>query len=158
MLEQREVDSYFMSEVSKSIGSESYSAERVRRFRENERKRLECERFNTDSENYGDRPSLEEVVAYAKEIGNGTDPYNFFTYYMQMGWKTKSGDPITDWKNTFCYWSANERNSTSGSSAPARRKKQIPESPNADAYRSLVYNLDEDGNSDRGVPYSESDK
>lgn len=83
-------------------------------------------------------PTLEEVAAYIQEIGGGVDAVRFFNTYTAQDWKTKNGSPITDWKSTVRYWQSNE-----GKFKAKSTVKSVPECKNADAYKSLVYNLDE---------------
>lgn len=87
---------------------------------------------------YGRIPSFEEVAAYIQEIGGGVDAVRFYNTYTAQGWKTKNGSPITDWKSTVRYWQSNE-----GKFKAKPKSKSVPECKNADAYKSLVYNLDE---------------
>ena len=54
------------------------------------------------------KPSLDDVKAYAKEIGSKVDPQRFFMWYEDKEWKT-GNEPITDWKALFRSWSADER-------------------------------------------------
>ena len=81
-------------------------------------------------------PSFSEVQAYIAETGGGVDPLRFYAFYNERGWTTTSGQPITDWQSLVKHWRTTER-------PMYNKKKEIPESPMADAYRSLVYNIDE---------------
>ena len=54
------------------------------------------------------KPSLDDVKAYAKEIGSKVDPQRFFMWYEDKEWKT-GNEPITDWKALFRSWTADER-------------------------------------------------
>ena len=49
-------------------------------------------------------PNREDVQRYAEANGIHTDLQRFFSYYEKTGWKTKSGQPITDWMGTLRYW------------------------------------------------------
>ena len=63
----------------------------------------------------------------------------FYTYYEQHQWKTKNGDDITDWMATLRYWEKRDGKFK-------KKKKQQQETPvseNAEAYASLILNLDE---------------
>lgn len=82
-------------------------------------------------------PAFEDVVRYVEEEGLGVSASKFYEYYTHRNWTTKNGEPIKDWKGTLRYWAQKERQ------RPGRNKKEIPESPMADAYRSLIYNMDE---------------
>lgn len=85
-------------------------------------------------------PTLEEIKAYVDEIGGGVDAVRFYNIYTSLGWKTKKGAPITDWKMTVMHWKQTEGKYQR---KPGPKGKDIPESPMADAYRSLIYNIDE---------------
>lgn len=61
-----------------------------------------------DQYSQGNGPTLDEVCAYAKEIGSKADPERFYDYYLARGWKV-GNDPINDWKALFRKWSESER-------------------------------------------------
>lgn len=121
----------FMTEVEKLIGSESWSAERVRRHREKQ-SLLQCnttvtscnEEIEKDKEKDIDKekenkkkgspqkrftpPSLEEVQAYCSERGNGIDAQAFIDFYASKGWmvgKTK----MQDWKAAVRTWESRNK-------------------------------------------------
>ena len=120
----------YMAEVDKLIGSESWSAERVRRHRENQ-KLLQCnatvtscnEEIEKDIEKEKDKekenkkkdspkrfvpPSFDEVQAYCTERGNGIDAQAFIDFYASKGWmvgKTK----MHDWKAAVRTWESRNR-------------------------------------------------
>lgn len=84
-------------------------------------------------------PTFEEIQKYAEENGIETDLKRFYTYYEQHQWKTKNGDDITDWMATLRYWEKRDGKFK-------KKKKQQQETPvseNAEAYASLILNLDE---------------
>ena len=81
-------------------------------------------------------PNIEDVQRYAEANGIRTDLQRCFAYYEKNGWKSKNGQPITDWMRTLRYWAEQDGNF-------GKKKKGIPECKNADAYRSLIYNIDE---------------
>ena len=84
-------------------------------------------------------PTFEEVQKSAEENGIETDLKRFYTYYEQHQWKTKNGDDITDWTATLRYWEKRDGKFK-------KKKKQQQETPvseNAEAYASLILNLDE---------------
>lgn len=56
-----------------------------------------------------------------------------------MNVKLKNGKPL-DWKCAVTYWQNTEGKFKS---KPKTKSESIPESPMADAYKSLVYNIDE---------------
>lgn len=55
-------------------------------------------------------PTLEDVKVYATERNSTVDPTRFFGYYNNLGWKTKTGMPINDWKTQFQSWETNSCN------------------------------------------------
>lgn len=84
-------------------------------------------------------PTFEEVETYIQGIGGGVDTKKFFDTYSARNWKTKNGKPL-DWKCAATYW----QNTEGKFKAKAKSKSSaIPESPMAEAYKSLVYNIDE---------------
>ena len=86
-------------------------------------------------------PTFEEIQTYAEENGILTDLQRFFDYYEKRGWKTKNNDPITDWKSTLRYWA--KRDGKYKKNGSKKKQQDIPVSENAEAYASLIYNLDE---------------
>ena len=54
------------------------------------------------------RPSLEEVAAYCREQGLGTDAGRFVDYYTANGWKMGSS-PMEDWKAAVRAWDRKEQ-------------------------------------------------
>lgn len=85
-------------------------------------------------------PTFEEVKAYIEEIGSTVDAQRFYSTYTAQGWKTKNGSPITDWKSTVRHWQSTEGKFKT---KPKSKSESVPESPMAEAYKSLVYNIDE---------------
>lgn len=87
-------------------------------------------------------PSLAEVQTYAVSIADRKDTVQiadkFYSYYRETGWKTKNGMPITDWKGTLRHWVSTEKEKAS-----PNLKKEVPQSDNAEAYKSFIYNIDE---------------
>lgn len=127
MIEVQDDATIFMAEVNKLIGSESWSAERVRKFRDkqkllqcnasvtssNEEKELEKE-IDKDKEKYKrsfTKPTLEEVQAYCLERGKGVDAQKWYDYYSANGWKVGK-NPMKDWKAAVRTW---ERSGSNGS-------------------------------------------
>jgi len=87
-------------------------------------------------------PTFEEVQKYAKENGIETDLKRFYSYYEQHQWKTKNGDDITDWTATLRYWEKRDGKYKKNKSKK-KQQQDMPVSENAEAYASLIYNLDE---------------
>ena len=88
-------------------------------------------------------PSLEAVRAYAAVLSAPAEvAEKFYSYYRNTGWKTKTGAPITDWKNTLAHWIQTEKKTPY---VKSERKRETPKSDNAEAYRSFYYNLPDEG-------------
>ena len=88
-------------------------------------------------------PTLLEVKQYAEQKGIHTDVQKFYSYYSERGWKTKNGQPITNWKGTLAYWGKTD------GTCQGKRKPETYVSENAAAYESLIYNLQEHDDSDK---------
>lgn len=132
MIEVQDDATIYMAEVNKLIGSESWSTERVRKYREkqkllqcnadvtscNEEKEIEKDKEidkELDSKQPQKRfakPTLEEVKAYCLERGKGVDPQKWFDYYSANGWKVGK-NPMKDWKAAVRTW---ERSGDNGKS------------------------------------------
>ena len=54
------------------------------------------------------KPSFDEVKAYAAEKGLLVDPFSFYEYYENKGWKHRKGKHagqfVRNWKNTMLMW------------------------------------------------------
>ena len=93
--------------------------------------------LDTESQNFP--PTLEEIRLFAEQEKIRIDVQKFYDYYTERDWKTKNGNFIRNWKNTLQYWGETE-------GTPHKGKKQQQETPvseNAEAYASLILNLDE---------------
>lgn len=84
-------------------------------------------------------PTFKEVVACIEEIGGGVNAQKFYNYYSSRGWKDKNGVPI-DLKTSVIHWQNTEGKFKS---KPKSKSESIPESPMAEAYKKLIYNIDE---------------
>ena len=92
-----------------------------------------------DAESKNFPPTLEELRLFAEQEGIHIDVQKFYDYYTERDWKTKNGNFIRNWKKTLQYWGKTE-------GTPHKGKKQQQETPvseNAEAYASLILNLDE---------------
>lgn len=49
-------------------------------------------------------PTLEQVIAYCREINSETDPKTFFYNYESQGWIKANGQPVLNWKSTIRTW------------------------------------------------------
>lgn len=132
LLVESQEDEYTLSAAESLTGSESYSAERVRRFREKQQlalqsnadvtarneeidieKEIEIEKRDRDKKQVQRKrftpPTIDEIREYAKEIGfTSLDVEYFYTYYQTAGWKKSNGKPILNWKLTVQTWKKNE--------------------------------------------------
>lgn len=89
-------------------------------------------------------PTLQEVQKYAASVNGNTSPERFHAFFEANGWQTH-GTPVVCWQAMYDYW--NQRDSQPDISAlPQKSMKHAnptyPESDNANAYRSFIYNLD----------------
>lgn len=92
-----------------------------------------------DAESQNFPPTLEEIRLFAEQEKIRIDVQKFYDYYTERDWKTKNGNFIRNWKKTLQYWGKTE-------GTPHKGKKQqqdTPVSENAEAYASLILNLDE---------------
>ena len=123
LIEIKDDKTIYMEEVEKMIGSESWSADRVRRYREKQ-KLLQC---NTDVTSCNEeieiekeidkdkekevikpqkrftKPTIEEVEAYCQERNKGVDAQRWYDYYSSNGWKVGK-NPMKDWKAAVRTW------------------------------------------------------
>ena len=121
MIEVFDDHTIYMAEVQKMVGSETASAERVRRFREKQ-KALPCNatvtNSNTEIESEKESeiekerkpkrkrftpPTIDEVSSYCKERNNSVDPERFIDFYASKGWKV-GNQPMKDWKAAVRTW------------------------------------------------------
>ena len=115
---------YELLTVREMSGSETDSARRMRKHRmsqsdalvsqsdyiKSKKKEKELKQIQSESESKSTgAPTLEEVRAYAAEIGFPGNPERFFNHYESTGWKTATGNPIADWKAKLRYWMDDER-------------------------------------------------
>jgi hypothetical protein len=54
------------------------------------------------------KPTLQDVEDWCKARMSPVDPIEFFAYYEETGWRTKSGEPISNWRQTEITWEINE--------------------------------------------------
>ena len=60
------------------------------------------------SEKKSNIPTLEEVKAYAQEVGLKIDPVKFYELNKDRNWITKKGEPVKRWKSLMLHWDENE--------------------------------------------------
>lgn len=128
LIEENDRNEFLLIEASENIGSESSSAERVRRFRQNKQEALHCntdvtacngsvtididiEKDKEKDKNKSKRfipPTVEEVKAYCKERGNSVDAEKFVNYYASKGWVVGKNSPMKNWQACVRTWEKNE--------------------------------------------------
>lgn len=167
MIEETEQDHFLMTETIKCIGSESASAERVRKHRDKKaQKMLQCNApvtiSNTEIEKEKDieidteierdieqekpkgkakrftKPTLAEVQAYCIERNNNVDAEHFYDYYEANGWKVGKNS-MKDWKASVRTW---ERN---GYDSKPKAQAQKQGSMIMDDYRKMQEKIDNGG-------------
>ena len=127
MIEVLDDGTYFMNEVEKLLGCETYWAQQKRIQRQSvgligqcptcpskskilekdldiikEKEKSDKKEKKTASRFHA--PTLEEIQAYCDERNNGIDAERFFDYYTANGWVQGKGKPIKDWKATVRTW------------------------------------------------------
>lgn len=100
----------------------------------------QVENLSTSQQSFNS-PTFEEVQTYAETEHICTDTRRFYRYYSEHGWKTKSGQPITNWKATLKYWECQDQQYIADREKKKREKENIFVSENAEAYESLIYNM-----------------
>lgn len=104
--------------------------------------RLDKDRTNNlsilDAKSKKITPTLEEIRIFAEQEGIHIDTQKFYDYYTGTGWKTKNGQLIKDWRKTLKHWGKTE-----GTPHKGKKQQDTPVSENAEAYASLILNLDE---------------
>ena len=127
MIDVLEDSTIYMAEVTKLIGSEWSSAERMRKLRSKQvaslcdggvtesdtEKEIELEKeIDKDKEKYKRRftkPTIEEVEAYCQERNKGVDAQRWYDYYSSNGWKVGK-NPMKDWKAAVRTWERSDSN------------------------------------------------
>lgn len=56
-----------------------------------------------------DKPTYDEVLAYAQTKGCSEMANGFFEYYSEAKWKDRNGKPIKNWKLSFLSWRNREK-------------------------------------------------
>lgn len=87
-----------------------------------------------------DTPTIELIQAFAESESIQTDVKKFYDYYSARNWKNKNGKSIlNEWKIVLKRWGEQE-----GCYPESKKRQQnTPVSENAEAYASLILNLDE---------------
>lgn len=55
-----------------------------------------------------ERPTIDQIEAYVKEMGMTFKAVKFFDYYAAQGWKLKNGRAMCDWKATCRMWQSRQ--------------------------------------------------
>lgn len=74
-------------------------------------------------------PSLEDVEAYAREIGAPEkEAGSFHDYFTSVGWVMSGGRKIKDWKSAFRHWmnNAEKYKNSRPSTSPTKSRTEIP--------------------------------
>ena len=126
LFEETDQNHFIMTETIQCIGSESSSAERVRKHRDR-LKALQCNskvtncniekeidkdkdkdieyiKENNVKEKRFAKPTLQEVIDYCEEKRNGVDPEKWYNYYESNGWKVGKNS-MKNWKACVNTWS-----------------------------------------------------
>lgn len=144
MIEILDNGTYFMREVQKMMGSETYWAERkrIQRTKNAEKNNLigQCptcpgksididtdidievntqESQKMEEDEVLNIPTLEEIDSFVKENNYKVNPQKFFLHYNAQNWKIGER-PIKNWKAVLKAWEFNSKNA---SSTPTSSKK-----------------------------------
>lgn len=135
ILVQSNADEYELLTAGEMTGSEGYSAERMRRLRENRllashcdaavtasdeekrEKREETEKREKSKRKKNTRkqfvpPTVDEIRTYADSIGYNLDAQFFFDYYESANWIRSDGNPVLNWKQTVQSWKKRDETKT----------------------------------------------
>lgn len=117
LIETSDNISFLLPYVIQNTGSESSSAERVRKFREKQ-KLLHCngeidieidkekDIEKSKSKNIFTPPTIEDVQGYIKEKGYHFSAEEFVAFYESNGWKVGK-NPMKSWKAACVTWESN---------------------------------------------------
>lgn len=134
MIEILDDQTIYLNEVTKMIGGETDSAERVRKHRADKAISLQCngsvtkcnteieidKEIDKDKENVSGQaaehtpskrfsiPTYEEVQAYCLERKNNVNPQRFIDFYTSKGWKVGK-EPMKDWKACVRTWESDDK-------------------------------------------------
>lgn len=150
---------YFLPWVEANTGSETYSTQRVREYRERQ-KSLQCNATVTKVKRIGNAeiekekekeidtkykrftpPSVEEVKSYCNERKNSVDPESFVDFYSSKGWMIGK-NKMKDWKAAVRTWEQHDFASKQKKQNPALKYEQKP--INQTDFDALVVNLEEE--------------
>lgn len=75
------------------------------------------------------KPTIQQVIDYCKEIKSPVDPEHFYHNYESTGWIKANGQPVINWKSTIKTWekrnagASTSKGYNSGANSEDRRKK-----------------------------------
>lgn len=134
MMEIFDDGTYYMNEVNKMLGSETYWANQKRLQREQQKqldwklsnecptcpsksieKEIELDKDIDKKENNKKKsgstfvkPTVEEVRQYCEERKNGIEPEVFIAFYESNGWKVGK-NPMKSWKSAMITWESRRK-------------------------------------------------
>ena len=87
-------------------------------------------------------PTLDEVIAFFRENQLVGDPERFYRYYSDMGWRTKVGTLLKDWRAKARKWSEADASKVIGF-----REGERPGAPDLDERRlqAVYFSAEGDG-------------
>jgi predicted phage replisome organizer len=138
----------YLKEAAKLLGCESYSAERVRNYREKQEslisalhcdhnvqksdEEIEIEKekeieIDKEKESRADKPPkkrfsiplVSEIEAYCKERNNKVNAQHFFDWYQSKGWMVGK-NKMVDWRATVRTWEQRDGDKTKGQTITER--------------------------------------
>ncbi len=107
------LDKLIFRSVSRNENPVLRNENRVKRT-ENPQSKVNKNKVNKSSSNQP--PTLKEIKDFIAKRNLKVNADLFFTYYKNLGWKTKDGTKITDWKSLLIRWSENENEHKQNSS------------------------------------------
>lgn len=129
----------YLTQINEMVGSETDSAQRMRRMRAKDQvkgiasqcdteieKELETEldtrdkRAEKKKESTFKKPSIEDVEAYCMEHNYSVDAGRFIDYYTANGWKV-GRNPMKDWKAAVRGWESRDK----GRNAKTRHNERM---------------------------------
>ena len=146
LVESEIPNEYLLPETQTLIGSESASAERVRKYRERQKGEIE-----TPKEEQKElpkpkkktkkfvKPTIEQITEYCKERNNNINSEHFYDHYESKGWKVGNVG-MKDWKAAVRTW---ERNNFNNNNDKPKTKAQQDKD---NFYKSLNDRFDVEGN------------
>ena len=117
LVESEIPNEYLLPETQSLIGSESASAERVRKYRERKNKQIESPKEEQKElpkpkkkAKRFVKPTIEEIKEYCKERKNTVNAEQFYDHYESNGWLVGGKTKMKDWKASVRTWERNNFN------------------------------------------------